>query len=166
MRNNSERANALRAHREPVGRLLFLNLFFCLLKNLFLVVVVRATQDNAGGADGEERAILDDPPLTVAQYLVVHECARVAGAVAQHIFDASLLVAADIDDTMVVVDAGVVGLYRSVDSASLMVASYHVVTHLQGDDLLVVEHVLNDDDGAISFLVGQFVGILLLLRGP
>lgn len=109
---------------------------------LFLI----GSQDDARGSDGEERAVGDDAALAVAEYLVVDKGASVARTVAQDVFQPSLLVAADVDDAVGDVNAGVHGLNRTVHSAVLLVAANDVVAHAQGDDLLEVEDVLNDYD--------------------
>lgn len=79
-----------------------------------------------------------------------------------------MLVMANIDGTMSEVDAGVDRLDGSVDWISLLVASNDVVAHLQGNDLLEVEHVLDDDNTAKRMVVGRLLSIkrcrLLLLR--
>ena len=76
-----------------------------------------------------------------------------------------MLVAADVDHAVGHVDARVDGLDGAVDFAALHVSAYHIVAHLQGNDLLVVKHVFDDHDGAAALLVGVFVESLLLAGG-
>ena len=120
-------------------------------------------QDNACCANGEEGAVLDASLFAVAEDHVVDEGAGVARAVLEDIFQTAVLVAADGYSAMVDVDARVVGLDGAVNSAILHVASDGVDTHLQGNHLLVVEHVLDDRDVAVFVALGVLFGRVLLL---
>ena len=126
-------------------------------------VFLGTPQDDAGGSDGEEGAVGDDATLTGCELDVVDEGASVAVVVFQRIFEPALLVAADGDGAVVQVDTGVYGLEWCADRVALLVAADDVVAHAEGDDLLVVEHVLDDDDGAAAFGVCLFIGLLVLL---
>ena len=123
------------------------------------LLTIGCAQDDAGGADGEEGAVFDDATLALFDFHVVDEGAGVAVVVGQGIAQLSALVAADVDSAVVEVDAGVNGLEGGVDGVAFLVAADNVVAHLQGNDLLVVEHVLDDDDGTEVYLT------FLLLRG-
>ena len=48
--------------------------------------------------------------------------------------------------------------------ATLHIAAYSVVAHMQGENLLVVEHVLYHNDGSTAALIGLLVGMLFFLR--
>ena len=124
-------------------------------------------QDDAGGTDGEEGAVFDDAALALRQFHVVDESSGIAVVIAQGIAQVAPFVAAYGDGAMVQVDAGVDGLEWGVDGIALLIAANHVVAHLEGDDLLVVEHVLNDDDAAkcrLGYLLTG-VGFVLLFLG-
>ena len=102
----------------------------------------------------------------MAAYLLAsNEGARVAVVVGQRVAQLSLLVTADIDGAVVQVDTGVDSFERGVDGVALLIAPNDVVAHLQGDDLLVVEHVFDDDNRATAFLVGLLIGIVFFLGG-
>ena len=70
---------------------------------------------------------------------------------------------ADGDGAMVQVDAGIHCLEGAVGRITLLVAAYNVVAHPQGNDLFVVEDVLNDDDGTATLFIGLLVGMVILL---
>ena len=133
------------------------------VKRLFLFGVC-ATQDDACSADGEERAVADDTTFTLFNLLVVDKCARIAVVVAERIAQPPMLVAADVDGAMVQVHAGVDRLERCVDGIALLVAPNDVVAHLQRQHLLVVENVLNDNDGTEG-LIGRLAAIVGVQRG-
>ena len=131
-------------------------------KLLFLTVF--RLQEDAGGTDGEEGAILNDATLTGSDFGVVDKGAGVAVGIAEDIAQAAPLVAADVDDAVEQVDAGVDGLDGGGDGVALLIAANGVVAHLQGENLLEVEDVLDDDDGAEAGVFGLFrIGVLLAL---
>ena len=130
--------------------------------SFLLLFAVGCAKDDGGGANGEEGAVLDDTALTVAQNLIVHEGARIAWTVTEHILQFALFVAAHVDDAVVHVYAWVHGLDRAVDAAILHISADDVVAHLQWDDLLVCEYVLDDYDGTHAVLIGVLVQLLLL----
>ena len=66
-----------------------------------------------------------------------------AVVVTQYVAQLSTLVTADVEGAMVVIDAGVNGLERSIDGIALLVTANDVVAHAQGKGLLVVENVFN-----------------------
>ena len=70
---------------------------------------------------------------------------------------------ADIDGAVVQVDAGVDSLEGAVGWIALLITSDDVVSHAQGDDLFVVEHVFDDYNRAAAEFVGLFVGVLVFL---
>ena len=131
--------------------------------SFLLLFAVGCAKDDGGGANGEEGAVLDDTALTVAQNLIVHEGARIAWTVTEHILQLALFVAAHVDDAVVHVYAWVHGLDRAVDAAILHISADDVVAHLQGNDLLVGEDILYHNDRAKTMLVGSFVELFLLL---
>ncbi len=109
----------------------------------------RTAENDAGGADGEERAVGNDAALTGWYLHVIDKGARVAVVVAQHVAELPVLVAADVERAVVVVNAGIDGLEGGVDGVALLVAANDVVAHAQVERLLVVEDVLYDDDAAV-----------------
>ena len=125
-------------------------------------LAIGCAKNDGGGSDGEEGSVFYHASLAVAQNLVVHEGARIAGAVAEHVFQLALLVAAHVDYAVVHVYARVHGLDGAGYAAAFLVSADGVVAHLQGDDLLVCEHVLDDYDGSVALLVGLFVYLFLL----
>ena len=120
-------------------------------------------QNDACSTYGEEGSILDASLFAVTEYNVVYKCAGVAWTVLEDIFQTAVLVAADGYGAMVDVDARVVGLDSAVHSAVLHVASDGVDTHLQGNYLLVVEHVLDDRDIAVFVALGVLFWRVFLL---
>ena len=115
---------------------------------LFLLGV-GAAEDDAGCTKGEEGAVLDDAALAGLQLDVTDKGAAVAVVVAERVAQLTTLVTADGQCAVVQVNTGVDGLEGCVDGIALLVAAYDVVAHVEGNDLLVVEDVLNDDDAAI-----------------
>ena len=120
-------------------------------------------QNDACCAYGEEGAVLDASLFAVTEYNVVYKYAGVARAVLEDVFQATVLVAAYGYGAMVDVYARVVGLDGAVHPAVLHVASDGVDAHLQGNHLLVVEHVLDDRDVAVFVALGVLFGRVLLL---
>lgn len=120
-------------------------------------------QNDACCTYGEEGSILNASLFAVTEYNVVYKCACVAWAVFEDVFQTAVLVAADGYSAMVDVDARVVGLDGAVHPAVLHVASYGVDAHLQGNHLLVVEHVLDDRDVAVFVALGVLFGRVFLL---
>ena len=113
-------------------------------------------QDDARGTKGEEGAVLNDATLAGLQFYVAYKGSRIAVVVAERIAQCATLVTRHGDGTVVEVDAGVHRFKSCIDGVALLVASYHIVAHLQGNNLLIVEHVLNDDDAAAG-TVGQWL---------
>ena len=74
-----------------------------------------------------------------------------------------MFVAAHVDNAMGVVNTWVYRFDGRIDGVAFLVASNHVVAHLQGNDLLVVEHVLDDDKCAELSFAQPLVGVFLLL---
>lgn len=120
-------------------------------------------QNDACSTYGEEGSILDASLFAVTEYNVVYKCAGVAWTVFEDVFQTAVLVAADGYSAMVDVDARVVGLDSAVHSAVLHVASDGVDAHLQGNHLLVVEHVLDDRDIAVFVALGVLFWRVFLL---
>ena len=89
---------------------------------------------------------MDDPAFPVPENLIVYKGSCITGTVSEDVFQFAVLVSAHIDDAVSDVDTGVIGLNRSVDTASFHVSSYDVVAHLQRKYLFVVEYVFDDDD--------------------
>ena len=106
-----------------------------------VLFLLSSLENNGSGADGEERAILDDALLAVAQYLVAYECARVAWPVAKYVFQVSVLVPTHVYYTMGNVNAWVVGHNGAIDAGVFHKAPDNVISHDKGNDLFVMEHV-------------------------
>ena len=64
---------------------------------------------------------------------------------------------------MIHVDTWVVGFYGAIHARTLHVSAYHVVAHLQWNNLLVVEYILYHNDRSTAIFVGLLVGIIFLL---
>ena len=131
---------------------------------------VGSPEDDAGGTDGEERPVLDDASFTLSDLYVVDESARITVVVLQRVAQTAFLVATDGDGAVVQIDAGVDGLEGCVDGVPLLVTSDDVIAHVQRNNLLVVEHILDDDNASAGCLLGRTLagvvaqlGILLLL---
>ena len=122
-------------------------------------------KDDAGGTEGEKGAILNDATLARLQLYVTHKGACIAVVITERIAQLPTLVARNGDGAVVKIYAGVDSLEGSIDGVALLITANDVITHLQGNDLLVVEHILNDDDattGAVSYWFLP-VSIFLLL---
>ena len=85
----------------------------------------------------------NDAALAGRYLNVIDEGAGIAVVVTQYVAQLSTLVTADVEGAMVVIDAGVNGLERSIDGIALLVTANDVVAHAQGKGLLVVENVFN-----------------------
>ena len=134
------------------------------MQNHSYVVLLTQTEDDAGGTNGEEGAVGDDATLAVAEDLVVNKGTGIAGAVAQNMAQTAFFVARHLNDTMANIDAGVNGFDGGVATwIAFHVAAYDVVAHAERNDLLVVENVLNDHNGAAAVGFGILVGILFFL---
>ena len=83
----------------------------CLSYVLFLT---GCTEDDAGGSEGEEGAVLNDATLFGIEFDVVDEGAGVAVVVFQGVFQCASFVAADGDGAVIQVDAGVNGLEGAI----------------------------------------------------
>lgn len=136
-----------------------------LLREMHEVLVVGEFQDDAGCSDGEKSTIGDDAALLVAEDLIVDKRTRIAGTIAQHIFKVAVLVARDVNDAMGHVDAGVIGLNRTVDAGAFHITANDVVAQLQGYHLLVVEHILNDDYASVALVLIDVLRALFLAGG-
>ena len=115
---------------------------------VYLILFFGSLEDDAGGTDGEESAAFDDASFAWRNLNIIHKGACVAVVVAQGVFQSALLVATDIQRAVVQVDAGVNSLKGGVDGIALLISANDVVAHLEGNDLLVVKHILDDGDGA------------------
>ena len=118
-------------------------------------------EDDAGGSDSEERTVFQNSALSIAKDFVVNESSCIAGAIPQSVFQPAALVATDVDDAMVHVNAGVNGFDGAMDAIVLHVAADNIVAHFQGKDLLEMEDVLYDHDGACTISVGFLVGVVV-----
>lgn len=123
-------------------------------------------KDDAGGTEGEKGAILNDATLARLQLYVTYKGACIAVVITERIAQLPTLVARNGDGAVVKIYAGVDSLEGSIDRVALLITANDVVTHLQGNDLLVVEHILNDDDATTGAVAYWFlsVSIFLLLR--
>ena len=129
----------------------------------FYLFFVRCAEDDGGGTKGEEGAIADDAALLGGELYVVDEGAGVAVVVLQGVAQSAFLVAIHGDGAVVQVDTGINGLESGIGRIALLVATNHIVAHAEGDDLLVVEHVFDNDNRAAAFLVSLLVRVLVLL---
>ena len=120
-------------------------------------------QYHACCSDSEQRTVLDDSLFSVAEYDVIDECASIAGTVFKYIFQLAILSSAYSYGAMVYVNAWVVGLNGTIYTAVLHVTSYYVGTHLQRNNLLVMEYVLYDSDVSVATVLRILVGIVFLL---
>ena len=98
-------------------------------------------ENNGSGADGEERAILDDTLLAVAQYLVAYKCARVAWPVTKYVFQVTILVSTHVYYAMGNINARVVSHNGAIDTGVFHKAPDNVISHDKGNDLFVMEYV-------------------------
>ena len=103
-------------------------------------------QDDAGSTKGKECTILDDATLAGLQLYITHKGAGIAVVVAERIAQVATLVTRNGDGAVVEVNAGVNSLESGIDGIALLVAANDIVAHLQGNDLLVVEHVFDNDN--------------------
>lgn len=124
---------------------------------------IGGAKDDAGGADGKESAISDNSALSGGKLDVVNERTGVAIVIFQRVTQLSTFVAANSDGAVVQVDAGVNSLERCADGVALLMATDDIVAHAEWDDLFVVEHVLDDHDGAAALGIGLLVGVLVFL---
>ena len=136
-----------------------------------LILTFGGAQDDAGGTEGKEGAVLDNTTLARLQFYVANKGAAVAVVVAEGVAQIALLVATDGERTVVEVYAGVDSFESGVDGIALLIASNDVIAHLQRDDLLVVEDVLDDYDRAAGGFISSaltivciHLGILFFLR--
>ena len=74
-----------------------------------------------------------------------------------------MLVAADGESTVIEIDTGVDSLEGAVGWVAFLIATDDIVAHVKGDDLLEVEHVLDDNDGAAAFFISLLIGMLVFL---
>ena len=125
-----------------------------------LFLFLRPFQNDACSTNSKESATLYDAPLAWWYLDILNEGASIAVVIAKNILQTSLLVAAHVDGTVVQVNAGVNGFKRCVNGVALLVPSYHVIAYLQGDDLLIVEHVFDDHDAAVCHLFLILCGII------
>ncbi len=125
--------------------------------------VVCGAEDEGGGTEGDDGAVVDDDAILVAKYLHIQESAGVAGCITQDVAQLPLLGAGDLNGTMKGVDTGIASDDGGVDVGPLEVTPYEVVTHLQGNDLFEGELILHNDDAAAVFVVAVFVEMALLM---
>ena len=128
-----------------------------LYDELFFFFGIALSEDEGGGADGDDGGVLQIDAVLVLQDLIHIECSCIAGGVTQDVLQLALLTALYAYDAVTGVYAGVNGLDGFIDGGALDVTAEDVVAHLQGDDLLVVEDVLYYYDAA------QFLCVLLFL---
>ena len=119
---------------------------------------VGGPEDDAGGTDGEEGAVVDDATLLRREFHIVDKRARIAVVVLQGVAQSALLVSRDCDGAVVQVDAGVYGLEGAVGGIALLVAADDIVAHPQGEHLLIMEHILDDDHRSATFFIGLLIG--------
>ena len=94
---------------------------------------------------------------------MIDKGAGIAVIVFQRVFQFALFIAADSDGAVIQIDTGIDGLEGAVGGVALLVATNHIVAHMEGDDLLVMEGVLDDDDRAAACLVGLLIRVLISL---
>ena len=121
------------------------------------------TEDDAGGSEGEEGAVFDNPTFTGIEFYIVDEGACVAVVVFQGITKCTSFVATDGDGAVIQVDAGVNGLKGAVGWIAFLIATNDIVAHMKGNDLFEMEDILDDHDGTAAFFIGLFVRILVFL---
>ena len=127
------------------------------------VLAVGSAQDKARSTDGEESAVFNNATLLGGEFHVIDKGARIAVVVLEGVSEISPLVTADGDRAMVQINTGIDGLKGSVGGIAFLVAAYHIVAHTEGDDLFVVKHVLDHDNGAAALFVGLLVRMLVFL---
>ena len=115
------------------------------VKVSLMAVSLCATEDYACCPDCEKRTVFNDPSLAVAENLGVYKSSGVAWSVPEYVFQFAVFVVADVYYAMGCVNAWVVCFDRGVDFAAFHVAPDDIVAHLQGNHLLVVEYVFDDD---------------------
>jgi hypothetical protein len=98
-------------------------------------------ENNGCGSNGKQCPVVNNPSFTVSENFIVYECAGIARPVSQNIFDVSIFITGGIDDTVCGVDAWVVGHDGTVGFRSFHKPAYHIVTHIDGDNLFVMKHV-------------------------
>ena len=116
------------------------------------------SQDERGGANGDDAALGKLDAVIVTQDAVHEEGTRVAGSIAKYVLQVPTLVALNADDAMLRVNTGVNGVNGTVDGGAQHFSTKDVVTHVERNDLLVVEDVLYDYNAAL------FLGILLFVK--
>lgn len=121
------------------------------------------TEDDAGGSEGEEGAVFDNPTFTGIEFYIVDEGACVAVVVFQGVAKSTSFVAANGDGAVIQVDAGINGLKGAVGWIAFLIATNDIVAHMKGNDLFEMEDILDDHDGTAAFFIGLFVRILVFL---
>ena len=131
---------------------------------LFLLFfLVGCAEDDGGGTKRKKGAIADDATLFWSELYVIYKCACIAVVVFQGVAQAAFLITTNGDGAMIQVYAGVDSLESSIGRVALLIATYHVVAHLQWDNLLVMEYVFDYNNRAATLFVGLFIRILVLL---
>ena len=92
--------------------------------------------------------MLNDPPFGRENLHIIYEGAGIAIVVTQHIFQLSMLVAADSKRAVVQVHTGINGLDGGIDGIPFLITSNDIIAQLEWQHLLVVEHVLYDNNTA------------------
>ena len=120
---------------------------------LCFVFVFVGLQYDTGGTDGEKGAVFNDAPLSRWDFHIIDKGAGIAVVVTKGITQTAFLVATDVEGAVVQVHAGVNSLEGRVDRIAFLVAANDIVAHPQGDDLLIVKHVLDDGDESVMCLL-------------
>ena len=118
---------------------------------------IALSEDEGGGADGDDGGVLQIDAVLVLQDLVHIEGSCIAGGVTQDVLQLALLATLYAYDAVTGVYAGVNGLDGFIDGGAFDVTAEDIVAHLQGDYLLIVEYILHNNDAT------QFLGIFLFL---
>ena len=113
---------------------------------VILFFLVGCTKNNTGGAEGEQGAIADNATLFWGELYVVDKGAGIAVVVLESVAQATFLIATDGDGAMIEIDAGIDSLESGIGGITFLVTTNDVVAHLQWDNLLVVEYVLDNYD--------------------
>ena len=124
-------------------------------------VPFRLVEDEGGGAECDDRPVLNADTVLGAEQSVHEESARDAVIVAQGIDRLPLFVTFHVDVAVAAVQTRVVAFDGDVDFVAFVAASYQVVSLVEGEHLLVGEHILDDHDVSPVFRAFPFVYLLL-----
>ena len=131
----------------------------------FVLVGVCCTENECGGADGDDATLREPYAVVVAQDAVHVEGSRIAGCIAQDVLQVSALVTLYANDAMLCVHARIDRIDGAVDGCAQYFATEDVVAHVQGYDLFEMEYVLYDHDAALFLCILLLVEYLLALGG-